>query len=93
VARTKGFFAYYLPFDVTLAFSGAYEIIEMIVAVIVSPEAGDAYLGTQGDIRDAQKDMALAALGAILCMTTTAIVRTIRKKSHTPDYSNSSAAV
>ena len=66
VAHTKGFFAYYLPFDVTLAFSGAYEIIEMLVAVIVSPGAGDAYLGTQGDVWDAQKDMALACLGALI---------------------------
>lgn len=86
IARTKGFFAYYLPFDVTLAFSGAYEIIEMLVAVIVSPEAGDAYLGTQGDVWDAQKDMALAALGAVLCMTATGVLRSVFKKPHTPAY-------
>jgi len=75
-----------LPFDVTLAFSGAYEIIEMLVAVIVSPEAGDAYLGTQGDIWDAQKDMALAAGGTVLSMVTTAVIRTMWKKTHIPDY-------
>ena len=86
VARSRGFFAYYLPFDVTLAFSGAYEIIEMLVAIIVSPEAGDAYLGTQGDIWDAQKDMALAAAGAVLSMVATAVIRTMVKKSHIPDY-------
>lgn len=86
VAHTKGFFAYYLPFDVTLAFSGAYEIMEMLVAILVSPDAGDAYLGTQGDIWDAQKDMGLAALGAVLCMVVTASIRAIRKKPHTPDY-------
>lgn len=86
VAHTRGFFAYYLPFDVTLAFSGAFEIIEMLVAMIVSPEAGDAYLGTQGDIWDAQKDMALAAGGAIISMMATAVIRTLRKKSHTPEY-------
>lgn len=86
VANTKGFFTYYLPFDVTLAFSGAYEIIEMLVAVVVSPDAGDAYLGTQGDVWDAQKDMALAALGAVICMVSTAAIRTMRKQSHTPNY-------
>ncbi len=86
VAHTRGFFAYYLPLDVTLAFSGLYEIIEMVIAVIVSPEAGDAYLGTQGDIWDAQKDMGLAALGALICMSVTAVLRTIRKKSHVPQY-------
>ena len=86
VAHTKGFFAYYLPFDVTLAFSGAYEIIEMLVAITVSPDASDAYLGTQGDIWDAQKDMGLAAAGAALCMAITAVIRFIRKKPHTPGY-------
>jgi putative membrane protein len=86
VAHAKGFFAYYLPFDVTLAFSGAYEIIEMLVAITVSPEASDAYLGTQGDIWDAQKDMGLAAVGAALCMAIITAVRFIRKKPHTPDY-------
>jgi putative membrane protein len=87
VANAKGFFAYYLPFDVTLAFSGAYEIIEMLVAILVSPDAGDAYLGTQGDVWDAQKDMGLAALGAIICMVITAMIRSSRKKPRTPDYS------
>lgn len=86
VAHTRGFFAYYLPFDVTLAFSGAYEIIEMVIAVLVSPDAGDAYLGTQGDTWDAQKDMALAALGAVICMIVTAGIRSLLKKPHTPDY-------
>lgn len=86
VAHTKGFFAYYLPFDVMLAFSGAYEIIEMLVAIIVSPAAGDAYLGTQGDVWDAQKDMALAALGAVICMVVTATIRTLRKKPHISNY-------
>jgi putative membrane protein len=86
VARTRGFFAYYLPFDVTLAFSGAYEIIEMAVAIVVSPEAGDAYLGTQGDTWDAQKDMGLAALGAVLCMVVTWVIRSVRRTPHTPEY-------
>src|SRR5437867_3079382 len=54
VASSRGFWAYYLPLDVTLAFSAVYEIIEMIVAKIAAPDAGDAYLGTQGDIWDSQ---------------------------------------
>ncbi len=75
VASVRGFWAYYLPFDVALAFSGAYEIMEWLVAAMVAPEAGDAWLGTQGDIWDAQKDMGLAAVGAFVSMTTTAILR------------------
>ncbi len=43
-----------------------YEIVEWLVASIVDPAAGAAYLGTQGDPWDAQKDMGLALLGAFL---------------------------
>ena len=78
VANARGFWAYYLPLDVTLAFSALYEIMEMVVATMVAPGTGDAWLGTQGDIWDAQKDMGLAALGALLCMCITALIRKFR---------------
>jgi putative membrane protein len=78
VANARGFWAYYLPLDVTLAFSALYEIMEMVVATMVSPGTGDAWLGTQGDIWDAQKDMGLAAGGALLCMVLTALIRRMR---------------
>jgi putative membrane protein len=81
VVSTRGFWTYYLPLDVTLAFSAIYEIIEMLVAVVVSPESGAAYLGTQGDIWDAQKDMALAGCGALLCMIITAVGRKLRGRT------------
>ena len=79
VANARGFWAYYLPLDVTLAFSALYEIMEMVVATMVASGTGDAWLGTQGDIWDAQKDMGCAALGALLCMLITALLRTLRK--------------
>lgn len=78
VANARGFWAYYLPLDVTLAFSALYEIMEMVVATMVAPGTGDAWLGTQGDVWDAQKDMGVAALGALLCMLVTALIRTLR---------------
>lgn len=78
VANARGFWAYYLPLDVTLAFSAVYEIMEMVIATMVAPGTGDAWLGTQGDIWDAQKDMGLAALGALLCMCLTALIRKLR---------------
>jgi putative membrane protein len=43
-----------------------YEVIEWVVAAIVDPAAGTAYLGTQGDEWDAQKDMGVALLGALI---------------------------
>jgi chemotaxis protein MotB len=41
----------------------AYEIVEWLTAVVVDPAAGTAFLGTQGDEWDAQKDLALACAG------------------------------
>lgn len=55
-----------LPIEITLSFSGIYELVEWAVADVFFPEQGMAYLGTQGDVWDAQKDMFLATLGAIL---------------------------
>jgi putative membrane protein len=60
--------SYYLAACCILAFSGFYEILEAIAARIVSPELGTAFLGTQGDQWDAQKDSMLAFIGAIIGM-------------------------
>jgi len=51
-----------------LAIAGAYEIFEWRFAIIADPKAGLAVLGSQGDIRDAQKDMLMDTLGAILAI-------------------------
>ena len=60
--------AHYLAASTVLAFSGFYEILEAIAAMVVSPELGSAFLGTQGDEWDAQKDSMLAFVGAIIGM-------------------------
>ena len=60
--------SYLLAVTVVLAFSGFYEVLEGLVAMIVSPDLGAAYLGTQGDEWDAQKDTFLAFGGAVLAM-------------------------
>jgi putative membrane protein len=74
VARARGFWSFFLPVDVTLSFSALYEIIEWQAAARVDPAAGLAFLGSQGDIWDAQKDMLLAGLGAALAMVIIALV-------------------
>lgn len=80
LVSVRGFWAFYFPLDVTLAFSALYEIIEMVVAKVVSPAAGDAYLGTQGDPFDAVTDMMCAFMGAIVCMAATAVMRRLFHK-------------
>ena len=72
--------SYLLVLLTVLGFSGFYEALEGVAAVIVSPELGLAFLGTQGDIWDAQKDTALAFSGAIIAMVVTRIAdRHIRR--------------
>lgn len=61
--------SYPLAVMCVLGFSGFYEALEGLVAMIVSPELGAAYLGTQGDEWDAQKDTALAFTGAVVAMS------------------------
>ncbi len=74
IASVRGFWGYMLPLDVTLSCSAIFEIFEWLVAAVVNPQAGLAYLGSQGDIWDAQKDMGLAGLGALITMTLIALV-------------------
>lgn len=68
LAGVRGLWSFYLPVSGMLAQSGFFEIVEAVVAQIVSPELGAAYLGTQGDEWDAQKDMMAAFSGSLLCM-------------------------
>jgi putative membrane protein len=49
---------------IVLAIGAFYEFIEWWVSVLVTPELGDKFLGTQGDIWDTQWDMFLALVGA-----------------------------
>jgi putative membrane protein len=53
-------------FSVIMATSAVYEVFEWLVAVVLAPDWAESYNGQQGDMWDAQRDMALAGLGAIL---------------------------
>jgi putative membrane protein len=82
--HARGFWSYALPYIVIVSASGFFEIVEAIVAQIVSPELGTAYLGTQGDQWDAQKDMAVAAAGAICASVLLAAIATWRGRKSNP---------
>jgi putative membrane protein len=51
-----------------LAVGRLYEIFEWSLTLTLAPEDAGAYNGEQGDMFDAQKDMALAGLGAVLAI-------------------------
>lgn len=71
--------AWSLPIEITLSVSGFYELIEWAVADVFFKAQGDAYLGTQGDIWDAQKDIFLAFSGSIIATTIVSLVKKIGK--------------
>ena len=69
--------AWLLPIEITLSISAFYELIEWAVADLFFKAQGDAYLGTQGDVWDAQKDIFLAFCGAIIATTIVSLVKKI----------------
>lgn len=89
VADARGFWGYYLPLDVVMATSMIYELIEWAAASFFGGELGVAYLGTQGDPWDAQKDMALASLGGILAMLVTAAINRRYQKDFSKSWAES----
>lgn len=89
LAKTKGFWSYYFPWDLLAAMAGIYELIEWQTAVRVNPEAGLAFLGTQGDVWDAQKDMGLAILGAFISLLLVAIINSYLNKNFWKEMKNS----
>ncbi len=89
LSDAKGFWSYYFPIDLVGASSAVYEIIEWLTARTVDPVAGLAFLGSQGDIWDAQKDMLMAILGSIITMIIVFILNSIFNKDHIKEVKES----
>ena len=75
ISNARGWWGLWFPIEFVLAFSCVYELLEWAIAVVFGGDLGIAYLGSQGDVWDAQKDMALAGLGAVITMTVVLAVR------------------
>jgi putative membrane protein len=60
--------AHWSPVSIILAASVGFEVMESLIAEIVSPGTGPAWLGAQGDEWDMQFDLAAALLGALAVM-------------------------
>ncbi|MDZ4722537.1 MAG: DUF2238 domain-containing protein [candidate division Zixibacteria bacterium] len=89
VAETKGAWSYYFPIELVMSLSMLYEIVEWGIAVLFGGDLGQAYLGTQGDIWDAHKDMGLATLGACIAMAIVAAVNWRFQKDFAREFSHS----
>jgi putative membrane protein len=63
----QGAWVNFFVVSVCLAISALYELIEWMVALL-SGQAAEAFLGTQGYVWDTQSDMGLALIGAICAL-------------------------
>ena len=89
VAGVRGFWGYFLPLDLTMSSSMLYELVEWGVVGVFGGELGQAYLGTQGDVWDAHKDMALASLGALVTMMLNIIVSRMSRRDFASEWAES----
>lgn len=89
IAGVRGFWSYFLPLDLIMSTSMIYELIEWGAAEIFGGALGAAYLGTQGDVWDAQKDMAIATLGALIAMVFTAFIHFYRQRDFAQEWADS----
>lgn len=73
--------SWFFALQSVMSFSLLYELIEWLVAVVFGGELGMQYLGTQGDIWDAHKDMLLATLGAMVPIVIAIITKKLKIKN------------
>jgi putative membrane protein len=89
IVAVRGFWGYFLPLDLTLSTSALFELFEWLAAELVGGDLGTAYLGLQGDVWDAQKDMLVAAIGALLAMLITAVININLQRDFAQEWNDS----
>lgn len=89
IAGVRGFWGYFLPLDLTMSTSMMFELFEWGAAEFFGGELAMDYLGIQGDVWDAHKDMALAGLGALIAMTVTASVNYSLQRDFAKEWQDS----
>jgi putative membrane protein len=67
-APQKGMWRWLVPLLFMVSHSTIYEMVEWAAAAGFGGDLGQAYLGTQGDVWDSQKDSAMAAAGALIAV-------------------------
>ena len=77
----RGIASRYFAVEFIIAAGALYELGEWLVAMTFAPDWADRYLGQQGDIWDAQKDMALETAGAIIAILLTHAMKPVRASS------------
>jgi len=68
VWKVRGKWLYYLPVEGMIAVSAVYEMLEALMAQLLTPARGEEFVGMQGDIWDSQQDMFSAFVGSVIAM-------------------------
>ena len=89
VVGVRGFWGYFLPLDLTMSTSMLFELFEWGAAEFFGGDLGVAYLGTQGDVWDAHKDMLLASIGAVVAMSVTAAINARMQRDFAAEWAES----
>jgi putative membrane protein len=64
--RLRGLWLFLIPVTFMMSHALIYELVEWFAASVFAADVGQAYLGTQGDVWDAQKDMFMATIGSLI---------------------------
>jgi putative membrane protein len=64
----RGKWLFGISVSLVLAFAAFWELLEWWVTLLVASDVGQAFLGSQGDVWDAQWDMLLALVGSVLAL-------------------------
>ncbi|MCF8078916.1 MAG: DUF2238 domain-containing protein [Desulfobacterales bacterium] len=87
----RGGWLNFIVISVVLAVAAFWELLEWWVALITASDVGEAFLGSQGDVWDAQWDMFLALLGAMVALPLLSRAHD-RSMARLPDVQSSIAA-
>jgi putative membrane protein len=64
----RGKWLFFIVCSICLAFGAFWELLEWWTTLVAASDVGQAFLGSQGDIWDAQWDMLLALIGAVVSL-------------------------
>jgi len=86
VTRVGTFWGYFLTLNLVMSTSMLYELIEWLACETFGGQLGPAFVGSQGDPWDAQKDMALATLGSLLASGLLAVIQTCYQRDFSREF-------
>ncbi|MEM9530913.1 MAG: DUF2238 domain-containing protein [Pseudomonadota bacterium] len=89
IADSRGFWGYLFPLLVIMSTSMIFELFEWAAALIFGGELGMAYLGSQGDVWDAHKDMWLATVGALIATAIIAAINIVLDRDFNREWTDS----